>query len=218
MRFFSLFVFLFLTAVFPLAAQDAAAPAPAPAETPAAAPAAPPDAAAPAAPVPDASAPAPDAAVPPAPDEPVAKATRVPPPRKHFTLPEPANPADAADYIGHRYYEDTIDSGGWGWVKLPTESWKRARWVALRETPGAAPAPYRALGGNRTADQNYEYKMRGYFAPYQVYDPHTDEMLDVFVLLSCEPIGPAEPLSNRPGPDSRRGRSRSSFSSRNSGV
>jgi hypothetical protein len=186
------FLFVFLAAVFPLAAQDAPA---------------------------DESAPAPaaDASVPAAPDEPVAKAIRIPPPRKHFDVPQPANPADVIDYIGHRYYEDTIDSGGWGWVKLPTQSWKRARWVTVRETPGVSPAPYRALGGN-TADQNYEYKMRGYFAPYQVYDPHTDEMLDVFVLMSCEPIGPAAPLSNQPGPGSRNGKARSTFSSRASGV
>lgn len=147
----------------------------------------------------------------------MAKGIKVPAPRKHFDLPQPANPADVQDWIGHRYYEDKIDSGGWGWVRLPSESWKRGRWVTLKETPGQAPAPYRALGAGRTADQNYEYKMRGYIAPYQVYDPHTDEMLDAFVLISCEPVGPAEALSNRPGPDTRKSHPRSTFSSRNMG-
>ncbi len=102
-------------------------------------------------------------------------------------------------------------------MKRPTETWSRAHWVTLRETPGQAPAPYRALGAGRTADQNYEYKMRGYIAPYQVYDPHTDEMLDAFVLVSCEPIGPAAPLSIRSGPDSRKSHLRSTFSSRSAG-
>ncbi len=194
----SLCLLVLLGAVLPLAAQEAAVPAPVPA--------APADQTAPAS-VSDA----------PAADEPVAKAVKVPAPRRHFDLPQPANPADVQDYIGHRYYEDTIDSGGWGWIKRPTDTWSHGRWVTLRETPSLAPAPYRALGGGRTADQNYEYKLRGYFAPYQAYDPHTDEMLDVFVLLSCEPIGPAEPLSIRTGPDTRKSHLRSTFSSRNMG-
>ena len=191
------------------AAPDATAPAPTP-DAPAVVPA----------PV---AAPAPDAAPAPAPpaDEAVARAVPVAPippvAKTKFPLParDPAIPE--GDYIGHRYAEPN-DSGGWGWIKLPTDSWaKGGRWIALEETPGVASAPWRDMGPNptRTGDQNYEYKMHGYFAAYQVYDPHTNEMLDVFVLESYEAIGPAQPLSIRSGPEDRHGDlRRSGFSSR----
>lgn len=186
---------------------------------PAAAPAVP-DAAPAPAPAPEipvaipAPAPAPDAAPAPPADETVARA--VPVAKSKFSLParDPAIPD--ADYIGHRYAESN-DSGGWGWVKLPTDSWNKAHWVAIEETPGVASAPWRDMGPtpSRTDDQNYEYKMHGFFAPYQVYDPHTNEMLDVFVLESYETIGPAQPLTIRSGPEDRHGDlRRSGFSSR----
>jgi len=160
-----------------------------------------------------APAPAPEAA-PPLTDETVARA--VPVPKSKFSLParDPAIPD--ADYIGHRYAEPN-DSGGWGWVKLPNDNWKKAHWIALEETPGVASAPWRDMGptATRADDQNYEYKMHGFFAPYQVYDPHTNEMLDVFVLESYETIGPAQPLTIRSGPEDRHGDlRRSGFSSR----
>lgn len=147
----------------------------------------------------------------------VAKAVAVPASR--FNIP-PHNPALDKDYIGHRYHE-AGDTGGWGWVKLPEQSWNRAKWVAVKETPGVAAQPFRSMGDgkNRDVDQDYEFKMRGYFAPFQVYDPHTDEMLDVFVLEACEPFGsePAMPLDLRPGPGERHhGLARSTFSSRGS--
>lgn len=122
-------------------------------------------------------------------------------------MPLPAAPAGVVsqEFIAHRFFESKIDSGGWGWVRLPNEGWSRGRWVALRETPGVAVAPWRYKGGDKGDDQNYEYRLRGYIAPYQVYDPHTDEMLDVFVLEKIEQVlGPAKPLGLRPGPKTRR--------------
>jgi len=186
------------------AAPDAAAPAPEAPAAPAAVPA----------PVPDV-APAPSA------DEAVARAVPVAPvapvAKTKFPLPARDPAIQEGDYIGHRYAEPN-DSGGWGWIKLPTDSWaKGGRWIALEETPGVASAPWRDMGPNptRTGDQNYEYKMHGYFATYQVYDPHTNEMLDVFILESYETIGPAQPLSIRSGPEDRHGDlRRSGFSSR----
>ncbi len=179
----------------------------------------------PSAPTPDNAAPAPVPAVPASPADSSASAssaapsaTDVPagPPPPKFGLP--AKPASIVeqDYIGHRFNEPE-DTGGWGWVKLPEQPWKKARWVTLRETPGIAVAPWRALG-KRDADQDYEYRLHGYFAPYQVYDPHTDEMLDVLIVESVTPIDgatPAKPLDRTPGPEGRKGHVvRSSFRSR----
>ncbi|SDU19483.1 hypothetical protein SAMN05444156_2530 [Verrucomicrobium sp. GAS474] len=160
-----------------------------------------------------------DSSVPQVPGDPAPAAVPVPPPAP--PLPKfglPAKPASVVeqDFIGHRYNEPE-DTGGWGWVKLPEESWKKAHWVTLRETPGIAVAPWRT-GGKRDSDQDYEYRLHGYFAPYRVYDPHTDEMLEVLIIDSVTPIegaSPAKPLDRTPGPDERKPHSvRSSFRSR----
>jgi hypothetical protein len=127
-------------------------------------------------------------------------------------IARPAQPVPVEEYIGHRYCEK--DGNGWGWVKRPAESWERAVWVALLERPGVLVAPHRKLG-RRDADQDWEYRMRGYFADFQVYDPRRDELLDVFVPESIEPIGKAPPLKRLPGPPTRRrGRTASSPYSR----
>ncbi|WP_244228637.1 hypothetical protein [Methylacidiphilum sp. Yel] len=104
------------------------------------------------------------------------------------------------DYIGHRAVDK--HGSGWGWVKKPNEDWKEAHWIALKETPGGIVAPWRKLK-KKTADDNFEYRMKGYIADYKVYDPHTNELLEVFVPEMIEPIGPAKPLTRKPGPPSR---------------
>ncbi|WP_174581649.1 hypothetical protein [Candidatus Methylacidithermus pantelleriae] len=111
------------------------------------------------------------------------------------------SPLQGEEFIGHRFCEK--DGYGWGWVKRPGQSWDQAVWVALFEQPGRLVAPHRKLG-RRDADQDWEYRMRGYFADFQVYDPRRDELLDVFVPQSIEPIGKAPPLNRPPGPPSRR--------------
>lgn len=75
--------------------------------------------------------------------------------------------------------------------------------------------PSRRLG-KRDADQNYEYKMTGYFSDKEAYDPHLDETDTIFVLESYQSLGPVKPLDRKPGPASRFGSSKKSgFSSRN---
>ena len=149
-----------------------------------------------------AAVPVPDA-VPPQPEETVARALPVPRPR--FAIPDHDAALDR-DYIGHRYHE-SLDTGGWGWVRLPEEKWKRAHWVTLLETPKVVEAPFRSLadGKNKEADQDCEYVLHGYIAPYRVYDPRADEMLEVFVLESWHQLGdgPAEPLDLHSGAASR---------------
>ncbi|ACD84486.1 hypothetical protein [Candidatus Methylacidiphilum infernorum] len=116
---------------------------------------------------------------------------------------EPLNPPpgiSVEEYIGHRAVDK--NGSGWGWVKKPNEDWKDAHWVALKETPGGVVAPWRKLK-KKTADDNFEYRMKGYITDYKVYDPHTNELLEVFVPEMIEPIGPAKPLAMKPGPPSR---------------
>ncbi|QSR88005.1 hypothetical protein [Methylacidiphilum caldifontis] len=123
------------------------------------------------------------------------------PPAQYAT--EPLNPPpgiSVEEYIGHRAVDK--NGSGWGWVKRPNEDWKDAHWVALKETPGGIVAPWRKLK-KKTADDNFEYRMKGYITDYKVYDPHTNELLEVFVPEMIVPIGPAKPLAMKPGPPSR---------------
>lgn len=89
-------------------------------------------------------------------------------------------------------------------MKRANEPWSAAKWVVFQETPGGVVAPWRLLNKKRTADNDVEYRLRGYLAPFSVYDPHTDEFLAVFVPEWVEPIGPAAPPPERPGPPSHR--------------
>lgn len=135
---------------------------------------------------------------------PVPKAPPAPPPPPSPPLPEalirPAPGGPVEEFVGHRFAEEK--GSGWGWIKSPKEDWRKARWVALRETPGQSVAPWRALA-SREADQNYEYKMWGYFAGHRSYDPKLNEMNEVFVLDRYELIGPVAELKRKPGPSER---------------
>ncbi|MDD2676739.1 MAG: hypothetical protein PHP75_04645, partial [Methylacidiphilaceae bacterium] len=98
----------------------------------------------------------------------------LPPPQQ---APEPLTPppgVQVEEFVGHRSYDK--DGSGWGWVKRANEPWSAAKWVVFEETPGGVVAPWRLLNKKRTADQDFDYRLRGYLAPFSVYDPHTDEV------------------------------------------
>jgi len=104
-------------------------------------------------------------------------------------------------WVAHRFVDD-MGGSGWGWVKKKGDSWGSAKWVALQENPGTATAPYRKLL-THDADNNWEFKFWGSFAPYKAYDPHLDEMVPVFVLEGYEVVGPKDSLTLRAGPSDR---------------
>lgn len=106
------------------------------------------------------------------------------------------------EFVGHRSFDK--DGSGWGWVRRANEPWSTAKWVVFEETPGGIVAPWRLLNRKRTADNDVEYRLRGYLAPFSAYDPHTDEFVAVFVPESVEPIGPTAPPPEHPGPPSHR--------------
>jgi len=117
-------------------------------------------------------------------------------------------------WIAHRFIDD-MGGCAWGWVKKKGDDWDSAKWVALRENPGVAVAPYRKLISH-DADNNWEYKFWGSFAPYKAYDPHLDEMVPVFILEGYEVIGPKDPLNIQAGPPDRVRHRPSGASSRSS--
>lgn len=114
-------------------------------------------------------------------------------------------------YIGHRYYEER--SGAWGWLKPEGESWKSAKWVTLKEDPlHGIFMPSRKMT-KHSADQDFEYKMTGYYSEKLAYDPHMDERIPIFVIESYQSLGPAKPLDRKPGPPERFTRSKKSRAS-----
>ncbi len=117
-------------------------------------------------------------------------------------------PEDTAHFVGARYFEKK--SGGWGWIKKPEESWKQARWVAILESPRKFHVPHRQLK-NSEQDHEFQYKLLGSFADYQIYDPVRDELLDVFVIEGYESLGAQKSIDRKPGPPGR-------FTSKKSGA
>ncbi|MCS7064080.1 MAG: hypothetical protein NZM04_08600 [Methylacidiphilales bacterium] len=113
----------------------------------------------------------------------------------------PPRSAASDEFIGHRFVEEK--GQGWGWVKRPRESWHKARWVALKEDPFGAIAPGRARMPKSTDDHNMRYRLWGAFWDRKVYDPKTDEFLEVFILDGWEVIGPDSPPDIPPGPQER---------------
>jgi hypothetical protein len=123
--------------------------------------------------------------------------------------------AGGPDYwIAHRFVDD-MGGSGWGWVKKKDDDWGSGKWVALKENPGVAVAPYRKLLTHE-ADNNWEFKFWGALAPYKAYDPHLDEMVPVFILEGYEVIGPKDPLNIKTGPSDRVRHRASGASSRSS--
>ncbi len=119
-----------------------------------------------------------------------------------------AIPEGTPYFVGARYYEKK--SGGWGWIKKTEESWKKARWAAIKESPKQFHVPHRNLK-KAEEDHEFQYKLLGSFADYQVYDPVRDELLDVFIIEGYESLGAQKSIDRKPGPPGR-------FSSKKSGA
>src|SRR6266542_3366073 len=73
----------------------------------------------------------------------------------------------AGDYfIGRRYYKP--DYKFWGYIRRPGQPWSTAELVMLNEKQKLAPDRERLDFGS---DNNYEYKLYGYFSGDKVYEP-----------------------------------------------
>ncbi|MBX7157900.1 MAG: hypothetical protein K1X66_05905 [Verrucomicrobiae bacterium] len=101
-----------------------------------------------------------------------------------------ANPPEY--WLGQRVYYTNLQV--WGWVKRPEESWDDARLVLLKEDKCLA--PHRSLG-NRTADQNFQYRLYGRYWQHKGYEPVMNKLLDVFELEHYESLGQHGPLDLR---------------------
>src|SRR2546427_892880 len=91
-------------------------------------------------------------------------------------------------YIGRRYYKP--DYKFWGYVRKPGQPWSSAEMVMLNEKQKLAPDRERLEFGS---DNNYEYKLSGYFSGDKVYEPASNGIYPEFVLKGYELISTNPP-------------------------
>src|SRR5205807_10275802 len=95
----------------------------------------------------------------------------------------------AGDYfIGRRYYKP--DYKFWGYIRRPGQPWSTAELVMLNEKEKLAPDRERLEFGS---DNNYEYKLYGYFSGDKVYEPASNSVYPEFVLKGYELISTNPP-------------------------
>ncbi len=100
-----------------------------------------------------------------------------------------ASEAPGDYFIGRRFYK--VDYKMWGWIKKPGEAWKKSRMVMLNEQKILAPDRVRNAIGS---DNNYEYRLSGYFSGENVYEPASDTVYPEFVLTGASVISTNPPL------------------------
>lgn len=100
-----------------------------------------------------------------------------------------SNEAPGNYFIGYRLYK--VDYKMWGWVKKPGEPWKQSQLVMFNEQKMLAPDRARNAIGS---DNNYEYRLSGYFSGEKVYEPASDTVYPEFVLTGATVISKNPPL------------------------
>jgi hypothetical protein len=91
-------------------------------------------------------------------------------------------------FIGRRYYK--ADFHFWGYIRRPGQPWSAAQLVVLNENKKLAPDREQLRIGS---DNNFEYKLRGYFSGDKVYELVSNRFLPEFVLEDYELISTNPP-------------------------
>jgi len=86
-------------------------------------------------------------------------------------------------FIGRRYFKP--DFKFWGYVRRPGQPWSSAVLVMLNEKQKLAPDREQLHFG---VDNNYEYRLYGYFSGERVYEPASNTIYPEFVLKNYEVI------------------------------
>ncbi|MDB6078845.1 MAG: hypothetical protein JWO82_2592 [Akkermansiaceae bacterium] len=92
-------------------------------------------------------------------------------------------------FYGRRYYVEKTRF--WGYVRRPRQSWDKAKLVMINESKKKQPdrLPENGPDGARYGyDQNYEYRLNGYFTGRNAYDPNSDQQLPEFMLTGYEAV------------------------------
>jgi hypothetical protein len=91
-------------------------------------------------------------------------------------------------FIGRRYFKR--DFKFWGYVRHPGQPWSSSVLVMLNEKQKLAPDRAQLNFG---VDNNYEYKLYGYFSGEKVYEPASNTIYPEFVLKDYELISTNPP-------------------------
>ena len=86
-------------------------------------------------------------------------------------------------FVGRRYYKP--DFKFWGYIRRPGQPWSESQLVMLNEKQKLAPDREKLDFGS---DNNYEYKLYGYFSGDRVYEPASNTIYPEFVLKNYELI------------------------------
>jgi hypothetical protein len=84
-------------------------------------------------------------------------------------------------YIGRRYFKTYFKF--WGYVRRPGQPWSTAKLVMLNEKEKLAPDRQQLSFGS---DNNYEYRLYGFFSGQTVYEPASNGFYPEFVLKRYE--------------------------------
>ncbi len=91
-------------------------------------------------------------------------------------------------FVGRRYFKP--DFKFWGYIRRPGQPWSESQLVMLNEKQKLAPDRERLDFGS---DNNYEYKLYGYFSDDKVYEPASNGVYPEFVLQRYEVISTNPP-------------------------
>jgi hypothetical protein len=94
-------------------------------------------------------------------------------------------------YYGRRYY--VHKTRFWGYLRAPRQSASQAKLVVFNESRKRNPDRLPEAGpvGKRYGfDQNYEYKIFGYYTGEKVYEVNSNQILPEFMLTGYELITP----------------------------
>jgi hypothetical protein len=96
-------------------------------------------------------------------------------------LDEIKNEPRDAYYVGRRYFKTEYKF--WGFVRASGHPWSEAKLVMLNENQKLAPDRNSPKLGS---DNNFEYKLQGYYSGDTVYEPASNGMYPEFVLKGYE--------------------------------
>ncbi len=92
-------------------------------------------------------------------------------------------------FYGRRYFVEKTRF--WGYLRKPRQPWNRAKLVIMREDRKRVPDRMSESGppGHRYAfDNNFEYRIRGYYTGQEAYDPNSNQFLPEFMLTGYEVV------------------------------
>ncbi len=99
-----------------------------------------------------------------------------------------ANEPQGNYFIGRRFYRRNFFF--WGYIRQPRQPWSTSKLVMLNEQKTLAPDRQANTPGS---DNNYEYRLQGYFSGQTVYEPASNSFYPEFVLTGYKLISDHPP-------------------------